>query len=127
MLALVMESGGSQYVLPAKDVVEIVPYVTLESEQAAEPPFVGILAYRRQRVPVIDLAQHYAGIRSCHRLSTRIVLVRNTATGGLVGLIVEGATETAEINAVRNQHSASDLVYIDVTDILQKYLSAGSE
>ena len=58
--------------------------------------FVGLINYRGQAVPAIDLGLLTAGTPAAERLSTRIIIVRLRAAGGaerLLGLVAEQATQ----------------------------------
>lgn len=102
MLMLSFELGNSRYAIPARDVVEVTPRVRLEP-LARTPDYVaGLLNYRGEHVPVIDLCQLINRERCRNSLTTRIILVpfsgANGATGTL-GLLAEAVTETLRIEA----------------------------
>ena len=97
MLMLLFQLGNSRYAIPARDVVEVTPRVRLEP-LASTPDYVaGLLNYRGEHVPVIDLCQLINRERCRNSLTTRIILVPfsgpNGATGTL-GLLAEAVTET---------------------------------
>ena len=97
MLRLLFQLGNSRYAIPAREVVEVTPRVRLEP-LANTPDYVaGLLNYRGEHVPVIDLCQLINNERCRNSLTTRIILVpfsgANGATGTL-GLLAEAVTET---------------------------------
>jgi chemotaxis-related protein WspB len=100
MLMLLFQLGDSRYAIPARDVVEVTPRVRLEP-LASTPVYVaGLLNYRSEHVPVIDLCQ-LINSRACRNsLTTRIILVQVRAgdnSTGTLGLLAEAVTETVRI------------------------------
>jgi chemotaxis-related protein WspB len=100
MLMLLFQLGNSRYAIPAREVVEVTPRVRLEP-LASTPEYVaGLLNYRGEHVPVIDLCQLINSEPCRNSLTTRIILVpfsgANGATGTL-GLLAEAVTETLRI------------------------------
>ncbi len=81
MLFLTFTAGPNRYAVDAARVVEIVPRVELRPIPHAPAFLVGILGYRGQAVPVIDLSLLLGAAPCRDRLSTRIILVNDTSGG----------------------------------------------
>jgi chemotaxis-related protein WspB len=99
MLLLVFHVAGAPYAVEATRVVEVVPRLDLRPLPHAPEGLAGLLRYRRQMVPVIDLGIVLAGAPSPPLLSTRIVLVDDQSPARslpVLGLIAE------EVQNLRN-------------------------
>ena len=85
--------GGERYALPTAHVVEVVPAVALRSVPDTPPEVAGLLSYRGQIVPVVDLARRLGRAPAPAALSTRIVVCERAldtlstgpASGSLTG------------------------------------------
>ena len=92
---------GNRFVLPAEDIIAIVPIVSLHEVPQAPDYVVGILNYHGESVPVIDIRSLMIGVRTDHRLSTRIAIIRFSITKPkprLIGLLAEKLTEVMRLN-----------------------------
>ncbi|MGQ4647057.1 chemotaxis protein CheW [Lyngbya aestuarii] len=102
MLMLLFYIGGQRYALSSQPIVEIVPLVELK-KMARSPKYVaGLLHYRNQIIPVIDLCQLLVGNSACPQLSTRIIIVNYWSSKQItyqLGLIAERVTETLDIES----------------------------
>lgn len=90
-----------RYILPASNVVEIVPGVSLTPQQKLPEYISGLCNYRGISVPVIDVCELFLERPCSKKLSTRIILVkasRHDEKNKLIGLMVERATETLKID-----------------------------
>jgi chemotaxis-related protein WspB len=94
MLFLVFRLGQDRYALDATDVVEVVPLVHIKRLPHAPPGLAGLIDYRGEAVPVIDLSELALRQPAQRRMSTRIVLLRHGDGVPLLGLIAEKATTT---------------------------------
>jgi chemotaxis-related protein WspB len=97
MLFLLFQLGEERYALEAAQVVEVLPLLDLKKIPHSPDGVPGILNYRGQPVPAVDLSELTLGRPAHRRLSTRVILVRLAAKVGeerLLGLIAEKATET---------------------------------
>ncbi|MCI0508249.1 MAG: chemotaxis protein CheW [Gammaproteobacteria bacterium] len=93
--------NSNRYVLPARDIVAIVPVVSLHEVPQAPVYVVGILNYHGESVPVIDIRALMTGKRSDNHLSTRIAIVRFdgiNAAQRLIGVLAEKLTEVMRID-----------------------------
>lgn len=96
MLFLTFQIGDVGYALAADRIVEILPLLEMKKMRGAAQEVAGMIRYRGNFVPVVDLAALETGHPAAARMGTRIILVDLPVEGGrdLVGLIAESATET---------------------------------
>lgn len=97
MLFLLFHLGSDRYALPARDVVEVLPLVGLKDLPGAPRGVAGLMDYRGESVPVVDLTALALGQPAARRVSTRLLMVRYALPDGgerLLGLLAERATET---------------------------------
>jgi chemotaxis-related protein WspB len=97
MLFLLFQIGQDRYALDARQIVEVLPLVSITPLPQAPIGVAGVFMYRGVPVPVIDVNQLTMGSPSHSRLNTRLVVVHFPDSEGqtrLVGLIAERATET---------------------------------
>jgi chemotaxis-related protein WspB len=101
MLFLLFQLGSDRYALAAEDVVEVLPLIALKQLPQAPKGITGLLNYRGQPVPVLDLSLLALGQPAAQRVSTRLLIMRCTihepkgmAVQKFLGLLVERATET---------------------------------
>jgi chemotaxis-related protein WspB len=111
VLFLLFKLDAERYALEGAQIVEILPLLQITRIPRAPAGVRGVFSYRRTPVPAIDLSELILGRPAEHRLTTRIVLIRDTSTVGarpqfaragipprLFGLITEGATETVQFD-----------------------------
>ena len=99
MLFIVFQAGNAQYALEAREVIEVVPLVTLRPCPGAPAYIAGLSNYRGTGVPVVDLAHLVCGAPCAAYLSTRIVLTHYAGGGGrqrVIGLMAETVTNSLE-------------------------------
>jgi chemotaxis-related protein WspB len=94
MMYLVFHLGAERYALSTKHVVEILPRVEVRRIPQTAPGIGGVFNYRGTLVPLIDLNELVLGQPARPWLSSRIILVRDTKEGHLLGILVERATDT---------------------------------
>lgn len=98
MLLLVFTAAESRYALPVARIREITPMVVFREIAGAPESVRGLMNYRGDITPVIDLTVLLAGRRSKGLLSTRIIVVDYDGTDGethALGLVAEHVTDTA--------------------------------
>ena len=78
MLFLTFTVGTNRYAVDVTRVVEVVPRVELRTVPHAPAFLAGLLGYRGNIVPVIDLSLLLGTTPSRDRLSTRIILVNDS-------------------------------------------------
>jgi chemotaxis-related protein WspB len=100
MLLLVFHVAGQSYAVAATRVVEVVPRLDLSPLPHAPEGLAGLLRYRQQMVPVIDLGI-VLGNTPCPRfLSTRIILVDDQSPARslpVLGLIAEQVSDLRNV------------------------------
>ena len=116
MLLLTFTVAGEPYALDVGAVIELVPRVELRAIPHAPAYLAGLLAYRGEVVPVIDLGLLLGSSASANRLSTRIILVKsapaaqNRGNGprdaegdgaGMIGLIAEQVIDLVPVEPER--------------------------
>lgn len=102
MLLLSFQLGERAYAAPCKLILEIVPMTGLEAVPGGPPYLVGQFDFRGRVVPAIDLRLLLTGERCRGFLSTRIIIVEQSAADaelGAIGLLAERVTETLTMAA----------------------------
>ncbi len=96
MLFILFRIGEERYALEAARVIEVIPRLPLRP-QPGTPDFVaGILNFRGELVPVLDLGTLTLGVPCPAQLSTRIILINYTLKSGIrrvLGLVAEAVTD----------------------------------
>ncbi len=99
MLMSIFHAGGARYGLEASAIVEIIPAAALRPIPRMPSDVAGLLNYHGTIVPVLDLTELVAGVRTRSRMSSRIVIVNFQGADGTnhpLGLLAEGVTETIQ-------------------------------
>jgi len=99
MLFIVFKAGNTNYALEARQVIEVVPLVTLWACPGAPAYIAGLANYRGIGVPVIDLGRLIGGAPCAVYLSTRIILTPYPGVDNkqrIIGLLAETVTNTVE-------------------------------
>jgi len=102
MLFLLFQLGSDWYALDAAQVREVLPLVEIKQVPQAAPGIAGLINYRGQPVPVVDLPAMALGRVAQQRISTRIVIVDYPDAAGrprALGLVAEKATEALHKSA----------------------------
>lgn len=96
MLFILFQLGADRYALPASKVAEVLPLVTLKAIPGAPRGVAGLIDYRGEAVPVIDLSALALGRPAARRVSTRVLMLKYPLPGGarLLGVVAERAIET---------------------------------
>jgi len=97
-LLLLFSAGGPLYAMESKDVVEVIPRVSLRPAVNLPSYVSGLFNYRGVVVPVIDLSFLIQNRPSGQNLSSRIIMVtssnNNSDKEQYIGLLSEGVTDT---------------------------------
>ncbi len=104
LLFLVIRLGADRYAIEAAQVVELVTMVRLKALHGAPHGTAGVMNYRDEPVPVIDLNLLATGSPTAAMTAARIVVVRYASEpgrSGVVGLLVPEATETLRLEPDR--------------------------
>jgi chemotaxis-related protein WspB len=97
VLLLLFSAGGPLYAMESKDVVEVIPRVSLRPAVNLPSYVSGLFNYRGVVAPVIDLCSLIQGRSSCQNLSSRIIMVTSGNSADkdqFIGLLSEGVTDT---------------------------------
>jgi len=97
MLFVVLTVGDAKYALDARQVIEVVPLVTLRACVGAPASIAGLANYRGTSVPILDLGRLLGGAPCVLYLSTRIILLSHAGAHGVsrvIGLLAETVTNT---------------------------------
>lgn len=101
MLFMQFKINDDRYVIEARDIIEVVPFANLKRIPKAPPYVAGLLNYRGDTVPVIDVC-YLMSERLCEKkLSSRIALVNYKDREGklvCIGLLIEHLTETVRFD-----------------------------
>lgn len=122
MLLLLFKLGERRYALDAVSVVQVLPAAGLEPAPLGPAGLVGLLRYRGQAVPVLDLRQLAEGQPCALTLSSRVILVGGR--DGLLGLLAEKVTDTANLDAA---HELAELALRAGQDWLEPTLYEDEE
>ena len=76
MLLLLFEINNGRYALDAKQIIEIVPLVKLKAIPTTPDYVAGLMNYRGEGIPVIDLNQLVESVSYEDLLSTRMIVVK---------------------------------------------------
>ena len=99
MMMLLFKVDSARYSLSVADVVELVPYVLLQNLPKAPDYISGLMNYRGNIVPVVDLS-----VLICERpvkrlMSSRIILIKPVKEEKrYIGLLAENVTEAIKID-----------------------------
>lgn len=99
-MILLFNVGSDNYGINVKNIIEVLPSVTLKHFPQGPEYVAGLLNYRGLAVPVIDLTLLMSERASRDRISSRIILVDYFSGSGdshALGLRVEKVTETVKI------------------------------
>ena len=97
MLLLLFEIGNGRYALDINQIIEIVPLVKFKKIPTTPDYVSGLMNYRGEGTPVIDLCQLIDSVTFENALSTRIIVVKypiNDEGDKPLGLIANNVTET---------------------------------
>jgi chemotaxis-related protein WspB len=115
VLLLSFHLGERAYAMPCGQILEIVPLATLEPVPGAPGYLAGQLDYRGDIVPVIDLRHLIAGEPCRAVLSTRIIVIKQSAPDAAlsaIGLVAERVTETITMDAGEFHRAGVDVEHL---------------
>lgn len=101
MLFMQFKINDDRYVIEARNIIEIVPFANLKKVPKAPSYVAGLLNYRGDTVPVIDVCYLMSEKLSELKLSSRIALVNYKDGDGklvCIGLLIEHLTETVRFD-----------------------------
>lgn len=98
-MMLLFNIDSERYGLSVADVVELVPYVTLQTLPKVPQYIVGLMNYRGNIVPVVDLSTLICDRPVKHLMSSRIVLIKPVKDENrYIGMLAENVTEAIKID-----------------------------
>lgn len=97
MMVLTFEAAGDRYGVDVSLVEEVVPRVALRRLSHTCTSVVGLLDYRGDVVPVVDLGRLVDALPCEDRLSTRVILFTADGEGRRLGLAAERVSELSEV------------------------------
>jgi len=100
MLLLSFNIGKENYAIQTHIVLEVIPLIPIDHVPQADVSIRGIIHYRGQPIPVLDLSICFNQQPSKQRLSSRIIIcqLKLQQTTLVLGLIAEHVTETLQCN-----------------------------
>jgi len=97
MLLLLFEIENSRYALDINQVVEVAPLVKLKKIPVAPDFVAGLMNYRGDGIPVLELGKLIDDVPAENKFSTRIIIVKSpfkAQQGKFIGLIASNVTES---------------------------------
>ena len=97
MLLLLFEIGNGRYALDVNQIIEIVPLVKLKKIPTTPDYVAGLMNYRGEGIPVLDLNELIDSVPFENALSTRMIIVKYPIKGKgdkPLALIANNVTET---------------------------------
>ena len=97
LLHVIFKVAGSEYVLPASDVLQMESFSGATKVPGTPPHVTGLVQVRGKVVPVVDLRSRFGLPPIEHGIDSRVVVVQ--ASSRTVGLLVDSAREVLNIPA----------------------------
>jgi chemotaxis-related protein WspB len=101
VLYLMVELRGDRYAIPSGAVVEVIPYLRVKALPGAPAGLAGLVNYRGDVVPVVDLYLLAFGTPTPSLQSARTIIVSVTPADGrarTLGVLVPRARETVRLD-----------------------------
>lgn len=92
MLFIVFQLGDDRYALNARELLEVLPLMSVKRLPHAPAGVAGVLDYHGVPLPVVDLSALALGHPAAQRISTRI-LIAEDAQGRRLALVAEHVSE----------------------------------
>lgn len=102
MLYLLFHVKDESYAVDVREVIEVIPKVKLRSIPKAPEYVAGLLNYRGESVPVLDLCMLLHDTKCTQVYGSRIVLMKYPdakGTARVLGLLAEQVTDTLQCEA----------------------------
>ena len=113
VLYLVIRLDAERYAIEADLVQEVLPLVRFKPVPGAPSWVAGIMNYRGEAIPVLDLNMVALGAPTASRMMTRIVIVRHECASRpgsrLLGLLVPEVMETSHVDASRFEQTGLEM------------------
>ena len=108
MLVLTFRVGEVPYGVAVGRVIEVVPRVPLRALPHAPAHLAGLIRYRGDAIPVVDLGLLMGDAPGSDRLDTRIILV-DAGPRGRLGLVAERVEQVVEVDETRRASGEADV------------------
>lgn len=102
---LLFHVKDNRFACIVEQIVEIVPKIQLHPLPESPPYIAGVINYRGDTIPVVDLCQLLENDRCFDRLHTRIIVVQSKDHRYLLGVIAERVTEMLDIDPLKFRRS----------------------
>jgi len=96
MMVIAFSLDSERYGIQSRKIRAVVPLTRLKAADSANSALAGTFNFRGAEIPVVNLCKMILGRACAEYLSTRVLIADHCGT--LVGLIVEQANETAEVD-----------------------------
>ena len=129
MMLLLFSLNDDRYGIDVADVVEIMPRLSLQQVPRSPDYVAGLINYRGQILPVVDLSVLIGDHVSRSFLSTRIIMVRvSDIDNHYLGLVAEDVTEISKFSDEEFSHTGIsseasaflDAVVLDSKGMIQR-------
>lgn len=108
MLHVLCRVGQDAYAIPCDAVDRVLPFAQLKALPGAQRGLVGLLDYRGQPYPVIDLSLLLAGQPAREAFGTRILLCPvEGLRAGKIGIVAEGVSEVVDLDEAAFQSAGA--------------------
>jgi chemotaxis-related protein WspB len=121
MLYLAITIGRQRYAIPCRDIERVVPLARLRKIPKTPGYIAGLLNYRGEAVPVVDLCALLTNQPAQSRLDSRIILIRyspDPESSRLLGLIAEQVTDTLDLS---EKSAVAGGVHVPEVDYLGRF------
>lgn len=100
-MLLLFNIGEERYGVDVSQVLEVLPFLKLTPIRKTPAYVAGVANCRGQLIPVLDISRMYTKKSAPNRLSTRIILVRQTLADDkkhVLGILAERVTDAVRID-----------------------------
>lgn len=128
MLIVLLEIADKKFALEISNILEIIPLVKINSLSHLPKFLAGVINYRGNIIPVVDLSYLINGVYSKKLFSSRIIILEGDKENMIYGVLAEKVTETLSFkedslkitNIQRIDAPFLDNILIGNEDIIQK-------
>jgi len=125
MQLLTFGLGGEPYAIESRHVVEVLPLVPARPLPGLPDYLLGLITYRGDLVPLVDLGMRLDAGRAAARLSTRVIVVALAGAGDhRLGLVAEHVTA---IRSAADAAAALPPLQLEAAPYLGRVLRLGGQ
>jgi chemotaxis-related protein WspB len=117
MIILPFKIAGDNFCIDITHIVEVIPVVRIIDVPGVPVYIAGLINYRGEVIPLVNIGEFFSKSKINYFLSTRIIIIDNKANklkSKFVGILAEQATETMSIN----QNLLKDTGFSENSDLL---------